>query len=259
MNTLYSMFFLKEGSCNTGQPLFAKLPEPSDNPKENHYLFFPERQTGKWFYEAGMAEKPLILWCLENFITPEKEFVDIGAHVGTYSIICGKTAKKTHAFECSPKTFCYLAANLALHELTSKVQPWNFALGDKEGTIDYYVRSEDGGGNGVKSVKPSDSGCQTIKVQMRTLDSFGLTNIGFIKLDVEGFETEVLKGGLETLKNNGYPTILFESWGDWRSAEGIDVKQLRAELFDFIKSLGYKIITVAGVNDTFLASYPNTI
>jgi hypothetical protein len=140
--------------------------------------------------------------------------------------------------------------------LTDRVQPYNFALGDKDGTIDYFVRSEDGGGNGVKMVKPSDLSCEKLKITMRTLDSFGLTNIGFIKLDVEGFETEVLKGGLETLKRNSYPTILFESWGDWRAKEGINVKQLQDELFDFIKSLGYKIIKVSGVNDTFLASYP---
>lgn len=250
------MYLLKEGSCNTKEPHFTKLPEPSNNPSDNHYLFFPEHGTGKWFFESGMAEKPIILWCLENFIRGDQEFLDIGAHVGTYSIICGRASKRTHAFECSPKTFCYLAANLALHNLTDKVQPYNCALGDKSGSIDYYVRSEDGGGNGVKMVKASDAECQTVKVQMRTLDSFGLTNIGFIKLDVEGFETEVLKGGLDTLRRNGWPTILFESWGDWRAPEGINVKQLRDELFDFIKSLGYDIITVSGVNDTFLASFP---
>jgi len=116
--------------------------------------------------------------------------------------------------------------------------------------------TEDGGGNGVKIVKTSDTACQTIKVEMKTLDSFGFTNIGFIKVDVEGFETEVLKGGLDTLRINGWPPILFESWGDWRAPEGINVKQLRDELFDFIKSLGYSIVQVSGINDTFLASYP---
>jgi FkbM family methyltransferase len=250
------MYLLKEGSSTTKDPYFVKLPVTSNNPTDNHYLFFPEHATGKWFFDSGMAEKSLILWCIENFISPDKEFLDIGAHVGTYSIMCGKKAKRTHAFECSPKTFCYLAANLALHNLTDRVHPYNFALGDKDGTIDYFVRSEDGGGNGVKMVKPSDLSCEKLKIAMRTLDSFGLTNISFIKLDVEGFETEVLKGSLETLKSNDYPTILFESWGDWRTKEGINVKQLKDELFDFIKSLGYKIIELSGVNDTFLASYP---
>ena len=249
------MYLLKEGSCNTKDPYFAKLPEPSANATDNHYLFFPEHATGKWFFEAGMAEKGLIRWCLENFIKEDQEFLDIGAHVGTYSIVCGKRAKRTHAFECSPKTFCYLAANIALHKLTERVNVYNCALGDKEGTIDYYVRSEDGGGNGVKMVKASDADCEKIPITMRTLDSYNLQNIGFIKLDVEGFETEVVKGGVETLKRCGYPPILFESWGDWRAPEGINVKQLRDELFQYIQSLGYKIITVTGVTDTFLASY----
>jgi FkbM family methyltransferase len=248
------MYLLKEGSCNTKDPYFVKLPDPSTNPADNHYLFFPEHGTGKWFFEAGMAEKRLIQWCLENFIKGDQEFLDIGAHVGTYSIVCGKHAKRTHAFECSPTTFCYLAANIALHKLTDRVSVYNCALGDKEGSIDYYVRSEDGGGNGVKKVKASDADCEKVPIHMRTLDSYTLTNIGFIKLDVEGFETEVLKGGVETLARCGYPPILFESWGEWRAPEGIHVGQLREELFDFITSLGYAITPVTGVSDTFLAT-----
>lgn len=89
---------------------------------------------------------------------------------------------------------------------------------------------------------------------MRTLDSFNFNNIGFIKIDVEGFEKEVLEGGVETLKRNGWPKIIFESWGSWKEREGVPAVTLREELFSYLKNdLGYNIIAINGVNDMFLA------
>jgi hypothetical protein len=90
---------------------------------------------------------------------------------------------------------------------------------------------------------------------MRRLDSFGLKDIGFIKIDVEGFEKEVLLGALETLKENNYPKILFESWGDWKEREGVPARAIREDLFRFLESLNYKIIQISGATDMYLASF----
>ncbi len=249
------MYFLREGSATTAEPHFERLPQPAPKKEDNQLLFFPEKSVAKWFYEAGMAEKPLINWVCDTFITPEKNFVDIGAHIGTYSWTCGKKAAHTYAFECSPKTFCYLAANVALHCLEERVSPYPYALGSTEGHIDYYVRSQDGGGNGVKVLSPADAAARRIKIPLKTLDSFGLSNIGFIKIDVEGFEKEVLQGAQETLKASGYPTILFESWGDWKAAEGVDAAGIRGELFAYLDSIGYSVRPVKNVRDMYLAEY----
>ncbi len=93
----------------------------------------------------------------------------------------------------------------------------------------------------------------TISVPITTLDSFNLDNIGLIKMDVEGFEKNVLEGGVETLKRNGYPKILFESWRESRESEGIPAIKLREELFDYIRSIGYRIIPVNGWEEMFIA------
>lgn len=243
------MFVLKEGSGQTTDPMFLKL---TANTGSNYSLFMPEYKTAKWFFEDGMAEKPLIEWAVENFVRDNKVFVDIGAHIGTYSLKSGHHAKHVYAFECSPKTFCYLAANIALHGLEYQITPLPFALGNKEGAIQYIERSVDGGGNGVKVLAADDENTRTVTVNMRTLDSFQLTDVGFIKIDVEGFEKEVLMGARDTLSRNGYPPILFESWGEWKGSEAVTI---RAELFSFmINDLKYRILPVQGVQDMFLAT-----
>jgi len=212
-------------------------------------LFFPEKKTADWFYSSGIPEINLIEWTRDNLVSPDKVFLDIGAHVGTYSWICGQRALHTYSFECNPRVFCYLAANIALHGMEEKITPYSYALGNETKTIDYYIRSEDGGGNGVKALNSEDTHHKRIPVEMRTLDSFHFENVGCIKIDVEGFEKEVLMGATETLRR-WKPALLFESWGSWK--ENIPPR-LQMELFDYIRSLGYTINPVQGAQDMYLA------
>jgi len=242
------MYLIRENG-EKGSPHFQEI--KNDSTRDGNMLFFPELSVAKWFAKDGMAERGVIYWCLENFIKQDKVFLDIGAHVGTYTLVCAPQAKHTYSFECSPKTFCYLAANLALHGLEEKVSPNSCALGELEGSFDYIIRSKDGGGNGIKALNDGDAGLPKVKVQVRTLDSFHIESVGFIKIDVEGAELEVLKGARETLDKWG-PPILFESWGEWKT--DVDSKGLRTQLFSYLASIGYRIQPVSGVRDTFLAT-----
>ena len=252
------MYLLREGSASTDEPLFLRLPKPAADYKERQLLLFPEISVAKWFYEGGIAERLLINWVTETFISPDKVFIDIGAHVGTYAWTCGKKAQHTYAFECSPKTFCYLAANVALQGLEHRITVYPFALGSIEGNVEYYIRSEDVGGNGIKFLSEADKTRETISVMEKTLDSFKLKNVGFIKIDVEGVELEVLRGAEDTLRQNGYPKILFECWGEWKEAEGVPAKKLKADLFSYLEEIGYSIKSIQGYRDMFIAEY-NTV
>ena len=243
------MYLVRSGSKGMDEPYshFQKVPED--------LTAYPDLAGANFLHREGFAEKRVLAWVYDTFLQPDKVFLDIGAHVGTYSWTCAPKTAHTYAFECGPKTFCYLAANLAIRGLEYKVTPLPFALGDREGEITYYVRSGEGGDNGVKALSGTDDGCLKVTVPMRTLDSFGIKNVGFIKMDVEGFEREVLLGAKETLRASGWPKILFESWGAHLNEE-VPVEGLRAGLFDTLKELGYTWVPVTGATDMFIAEHP---
>ena len=198
-------------------------------------------------------ETPLVEWCKDNFIKPDKDFVDIGAHIGTWS---WSIANMTHVFECNKHVFNCLSANICLKDLSYKINTHNCGLSNKTGEMIYFKRSIDGGGNGLTKLRSSDD-AETDTVKVFRLDDFNLNNIGFIKIDVEGHEKEVLEGALETLKRNNYPTFTFESWESWRDGEGsCPAIKLRKELFENIESIGYEIISISGWDEQFIAEWP---
>ena len=242
------MYHIRTESYHSVNPLYQKL-EDGENT-----LFIPEARVAKDYFNTGIYERGYIQWACENFAKEDKEIIDIGAHIGMYTVELGKKAKRIHSFECSPKSYNYLCANILLRQLSYKVSTYNVALSDKEGITKYYIRDPlDGGGNGISAFK-NDENIPTIDVPMKTLDSFNLTNINFIKIDVEGHEEYVLRGAIKTLENNNFPKILFESWPERQEQNNIPSIQIRKSLFEFLESLGYKIIQIqGGTDDMFLA------
>lgn len=211
-------------------------------------FFINDKDVGHWMCFSGIAELPIIEWCKENFINENSTFVDIGAHIGTYTWILGDKAKHTYSFECNKEVYNCLCANIYLKNLSNKIDTYNIGLSSEEKELKYYIRSNDGGGNGVENIGHEN---KHITVQVNKLDNYNINNISFIKIDVEGHELDVLKGSIETLKRNNYPPFLFESWGEQRGSEKY---KFRKPLFDYIRNeLGYEIIMVGNTDEIFLA------
>ena len=241
------MYLIKEKSYNSDIPIYMKLPN-SDS-----IMFIPEARVAKDYFNTGFYERGYIDWAVENFVSGDKNVIDIGAHIGWYTVELAKKANHVFSFECSPKSFNYLCANIALNNLDYKVTKYNCALSNESGITPYYIRDQnDGGGNGISKFEYDNiKNTPHIDVPKNTLDSYNLTNIGFIKIDVEGHEKEVLEGSIETIKRNNYPKILFESWDEHQENNNFPAIKLRKELFDFIMSLGYNIIKIG--QDMYLA------
>ena len=240
------MFYLRERSFGSDDPICMKL--------RPDCLFFPrDRGIASDWFRTGIYEYPLIDWAA-TLIDPAKIFVDIGAHVGTYSLGIAPHCAGVISFECFPRTYNHLCANIALRELDHKILPHRTALGNRKGSVTYTIRSpSDGGGNTCLDLE--DKSLQQVTLPITTLDSFDLNNIGLMKLDVEGFEKDVLEGAQETLKRNQYPKFLFESWRPERDSEGLPAKKLREELFEYLRQIDYRPVPVRGWDEMFLAEH----
>jgi FkbM family methyltransferase len=194
---------------------------------------------------------------IAEFANSEKDFIDIGAHIGTYSWLTSPHFNHVHSFEPNKEVYNYLCGNIALRNQSNKIDTYCLGLSNKEDELIYYQRSNDGGGNGFENVKSSEDTTVKGKLKVKTLDSFKFNNVGFIKIDVEGHEKNVLLGAKETLKNNNYPPILFESWapGEHSHHDIEYVTKLRDDLFKTVKSFGYTIIKWS--SEIFLAEKTN--
>ena len=124
----------------------------------------------------------------------ESVVVDIGANIGAMAKIFARRAKVVHAFEPSPRALEYLRMNADENVIVHAV-----ALSDHAGVGLFEER---------ESLDRSSLSDHGIEVPVRTLDSFDLKP-DLIKIDVEGFEPEVLRGARETLRRS--PILLFEA------------------------------------------------
>lgn len=192
------------------------------------------------YLQNSLFEKNIIEWS-KQFCSLEKNILDIGAHTGTYALSLAKHCKHVHAFEPQKMTYYALYGSVALSNLEN-VTCHNFGLGsfDQVGEKTLNIVSVDGGGSSLHV--GNDKILRTEKINISTLDSLFLTDISFIKMDVEDNEYFVLMGGLETLKKNNYPKILFEC-NDVRKNE---------RLFGLLSKF-YNIIKISGSSNMYLA------
>ena len=186
-------------------------------------------------YEADIIEN--ISHNKEGYFDFSKGMIDIGAAIGEYA--ANLDFNKIYVFEPDKKLLWTCQANLVNADKEDKAETFQVALSDKEGEDTIFV-------NGINEFR---------KVPVKTLDSFNLKDIGFIKIDVEGFEEKVIRGGLLTIISNNYPPILFECWkaGQIIQDGTVFTQEKRDSLFNLLRTLGYEIIEGWGNIDNHLA------
>ncbi len=151
---------------------------------------------------VGNDFEPHMVELYKTFIKPGDVVVDIGGNIGLTSILFSNLAGKVYSFEPSPSTFQIMKENLARAK-TGNTNLFNLGMGDKEdvSTITFAKNNRSGAFVSNKIQPKQDHITEHIKIV--TLDSFFKDvkePIDFIKIDVEGFETCVIKGGMALLQ-----------------------------------------------------------
>ena len=153
---------------------------------------------------------------VEQYLQPGMTVLDIGAHHGYYSLLAsasvGKSGKVV-AFEPSVRERGKLRHHLELNHCEN-VTVEEFAVGANDGRAEFFVVQ--GIETGCNSLRPPIGAERTKKsdVAIKCLDAYtaehGLSEIDFIKMDVEGGELEVLRGAERLLERKPRPVILCE-------------------------------------------------
>ena len=153
-----------------------------------------------------------------------KCFVDVGAHIGKYTIPLAKLGVNVLAIEPDPENFNILKYNVLLNNVSDKVKLMNCACYSKNGHLKLYIES----GSDVRSIFGDG---KYILVKAKKLDTLIKENKirpDLIKIDVEGAEKDVLEGSYETLQSY-HPELIIEVWN--RNFK---------DVLKFLQFLGYK-------------------
>lgn len=139
-------------------------------------------------------------------------FFDVGANVGTYTqILSAKGIRTIYSFEPSKPTFEKLKSNLVGK---NGIFLYNIGFGDKNEVLDFFSHSE---APGLASFLNRKDVYMDLKetASLRTIDSFcsenNIPRIHFLKLDIEGYEFNALKGAQEMVKSKSIDFIQFEN------------------------------------------------
>jgi FkbM family methyltransferase len=157
-----------------------------------------------------------------------REAVDAGANIGTYSYFLRKYAKRVYAYEPNPD----LAARLT--RLLPDVTVRNLALSDKSGQVVLKVPMDSDGivQHELASISQDFGGSvHEFHVNSITIDSENLADVGFLKVDVEQHEREVLHGARRTI-DRCRPVIMTE-------ISPLKYEQDLREVFSFITDINY--------------------
>jgi FkbM family methyltransferase len=196
--------------------LIARLPDAHRTPLRYWYRSL-----------AGRLDPEIAV--LRRLIRPGSRVVDIGANVGfvTYGLSLDATVE---AFEPMPLSLRHLRALAAGR---ARIHPHGVALSDVPGLATLYIPVIDGhlDHEMARLDEPTTAPCESMTVEVRTLDTYNFADVSLVKIDVEGHERAVLAGAVQTIARER-PALMIEIEQRHQSAPLDDV-------FADLRRLGY--------------------
>lgn len=164
----------------------------------------PQDKYFREFVKHGSDFRDVPIVIAWRYCSSDAVCIDVGANIGLSTLAFAGTAPngRVLAFEASPRAFKFLEQNVRDNGFAN-VECIQCALSNREGTLRFYEDPEFLAGSRIQDVA-SDPHRPSLEVASRTLDSElskrDLQRLDILKVDVEGYEQEVLEGAVETIK-----------------------------------------------------------
>ena len=179
-------------------------------------------------YYYGKYE-PFETSLFQKLIKKGNTVVDIGAHIGYYTLISSGLVGKTgqvFSFEPDPRNLVLLRRCITANKLTNVVIV-NKAVSNVNKKINFYLSNENKGDNKMFTQNRKD---KCIQVESITLDSYFVAksnyHIDLIKMDIQGAEVKALQGMSKILRNNNHVILILEFWPYGYMRGGNNAKEL---------------------------------
>lgn len=178
---------------------------------------------------------------LEQWIRPGMRVLDVGSNLGLYSVLMARLVGvqgRVVCFEPDPVLFQAFRRNCALNGV-DWVEGHNCALGARSARLSFHQKITNSGDNHLGQTQPRDRLFRrTIEADVVALDVFlpGL-EVDFIKIDIQGWELEALRGMQQTLAAQPAVTVYFEFFPAAYQRAGTTWR----ELVDFLHAGGFRI------------------
>lgn len=205
-------------------------------------IAIPKSGSGASIYYGGVSE-PDTSDFMQRFLRPGMVMVDIGAHIGEYTLLAANAVGNTgqiHAFEPQESMFSILSSNVQLNGLKNVTLNAS-AVSDLVGELEFEIGNEPSMSS-IRKHQNLEQQTKVVKVPTTSLNDYWnnyTSKIDLIKVDVEGAEKFVFQGAtkLMSLPSPNAPTWIFE-YGPRAYA---DFNYQPAELLDLIQNYGYSI------------------
>lgn len=205
---------------------------------------FPRNYIRRWKLDMlfGLYEKETHS-LFKKIIRPGMVAVDIGAHIGYFTRAFSKLTGPrgaVYAFEADPENFALLQKNT---RHLKNVRPYQLAVTDQTGTIDFYHYDEKAGCHSILANVPLDFKKRKITVPAVSLDAFlqqsGIPRVDLIKMDIEGGEPSALRG-MDGVLRSPHLSLVVEFAPAWIKAAGVEPLQILKQL----ESYGFTLFAI---------------
>jgi FkbM family methyltransferase len=205
--------------------------------KDGNFIVFPNDAITQHL-KSGKPWEPHFKTVVQHLVKEGDTVLDCGANFGYNSVIIGKQISPTGkliSFEPQRIIYQQLSGNMVLNNIYN-AEIINAALGDKAGLTYMNPVPYDLDWVNIGDTSVGEGG-EPVKVQ--AIDDFGIIDLDFIKIDVQGYELFALQGGENTIKQL-LPDIFIEV--EEHQLAKFDVT--KDQLFDYIKSFGYRMFRI---------------